>query len=315
MTLGDFPFELTNDGVNAIAGVATSIFGPALDAYEGALIAAAPAQVAAVREFVAAHTDPFTAALPMMDPVTLSFLLVSYFVGLGAFYLIGRATGKLELRGFGILYNFVCVVLSLYMSVGLGWEAYNSFPTLWNNPVDASHPRATSIRNILWVFYASKLLEYTDTFIMVLKHNYRQVSFLHVYHHTSIVVVVYAYLMLAPGGDSYWCSMVNSGIHVVMYLYYLLNLIFRAGPVRNFLQANKLIITVGQLTQFLLNVVQAVFILFIASPKRYPTLVMWVQVVYMATMIFLFGNFLVKNKKGGSGKKKAVAGGSKKKAE
>lgn len=311
MSIGDFPFELPTETINAIGAAAYGVFGPAMDMYEKALISVAPQQVEQLRSFASEYTHPYAQALPLMDPVSLSFLLVAYFVGLAAFFVIGRLTGRLELRAFGILYNFVCVIVSLYMSVGLGWEAYNSFGSLWNNPVDATHPRAFSIRNILWVFYISKLLEYTDTYIMVLKHNYRQVSFLHVYHHTSIVVVVYIYLAVAPGGDSYWCSMVNSGIHVVMYMYYLLNLIFRTGPVRNFLQANKLIITVGQLTQFLLNVVQALFILFVASPRRYPAVVMWIQVAYMATMIFLFGNFLVKNKKGG----KKSSGGGKKKTE
>lgn len=308
MSIGDFPFELPTETINAIGAAAYGVFGPAMEAYEQALVSIAPQQVEQLRSLASEYTHPYSKELPLMDPVSLSFLLVAYFVGLAFFFGIGRLTGRLELRAFGILYNFVCVIVSVYMSVGLGWEAYNSFGSLWNNPVDATHPRAFSIRNILWVFYISKLLEYTDTYIMVLKHNYRQVSFLHVYHHTSIVVVVYIYLAVAPGGDSYWCSMVNSGIHVVMYMYYLLNLIFRTGPVRNFLQANKLIITVGQLTQFLLNVVQALFILFIASPRRYPASVMWIQVVYMATMIFLFGNFLVKNKKGGkkSGGKKKV---------
>lgn len=311
MSIGNFPFELPTETIHAIGDAAYGIFGPAMDAYEKVLVAVAPQQVEQLRSFVGEYTHPFAKELPLMDPVNLTFLLAAYFVGLVAFYLIGRITGKLELRAFGIFYNFVCVIVSVYMSVGLGWEAYNSFGTLWNNPVDVTLPRAFSIRNILWVFYISKLLEYTDTYIMVLKHNYRQVSFLHVYHHTSIVVVVYTYLLIAPGGDSYWCSMVNSGIHVIMYLYYLLNLIFRAGPIRNFLQANKLIITVGQLTQFLLNVVQALFILFVASPRRYPALIMWIQVIYMATMIFLFGNFLVKNKKGG----KKSSGVSKKKVE
>jgi len=35
---------------------------------------------------------------------------------------------------------------------------------------------------IIWVFYVSKIVEFIDTVIMVLKKNNRQVSFLHVYH-------------------------------------------------------------------------------------------------------------------------------------
>eukprot|EP00388_Colpodella_angusta_P025438 GDKK01002661.1.p1 GENE.GDKK01002661.1~~GDKK01002661.1.p1 ORF type:complete len:314 (+),score=46.87 GDKK01002661.1:60-1001(+) len=307
--IGDFPFPLPTETIHVIAKATYGVFEPAMTLYQETLTSIAPEQVKQLRDFVASVAHPFSKDIPLMDPIDLTFLLVVYFVLLAGFFLVGRVTGKLELRTFGIVYNAVCVVVPLSMSVGLAWEAYNSFDGLWNNPVDSAHPRAFSIRNILWVFYISKLLEYTDTYIMVLKHNYRQVSFLHLYHHTSIVVVVYSYLIIAPGGDSYWCSMVNSGVHVVMYLYYLLNLLFREGPVKRFLQANKLIITFGQLTQFVLNLVQALFIIFVASPRRFPASIMWEQVIYMATMIVLFGNFLVNNKssgkKGGSsGKKK-----------
>lgn len=313
--IGDFPLVLPTETINAIGKAFYGVFEPAMTLYEQTLTSLLPGQVEQLRNLTDSIAHPFSSRLPLIDPIDLTFLLVVYFVFLAFFFLVGRLTGKLELRAFGILYNAVCVVVSLYMSVGLAWEAYNSFSGLWNNPVDPAHPRAESIRNILWVFYISKLLEYTDTYIMVLKHNYRQVSFLHLYHHTSIVVVVYSYLLVAPGGDSYWCSMVNSGVHVVMYLYYLLNLLFRQGPVKRFLQANKLIITFGQLTQFVLNLFQALFIIFVASPRRFPVGIMWEQVFYMATMILLFGNFLVNNKSGGSKKGGSSSASGKKKRD
>lgn len=38
---------------------------------------------------------------------------------------------------------------------------------------------------IYWRLLALQVYEFTDTFIMVLKRNDRQISFLHVYHHAS----------------------------------------------------------------------------------------------------------------------------------
>lgn len=37
---------------------------------------------------------------------------------------------------------------------------------------------------------------------MILKKNYRQVSFLHVYHHLSIFPIWWLVTLMAPGGDS-----------------------------------------------------------------------------------------------------------------
>ena len=42
---------------------------------------------------------------------------------------------------------------------------------------------------MLWVFYTSKILDFFDTIIMVARGKWRQFSFLHVYHHTSIFMI------------------------------------------------------------------------------------------------------------------------------
>lgn len=42
---------------------------------------------------------------------------------------------------------------------------------------------------MLWVFYTSKILDFFDTIIMVARGTWRQFSFLHVYHHTSIFMI------------------------------------------------------------------------------------------------------------------------------
>ena len=49
---------------------------------------------------------------------------------------------------------------------------------------ESSWVRAKLAR-VLWIHYLSKVYEFADTAIMVLKKNERQISFLHVYHHAS----------------------------------------------------------------------------------------------------------------------------------
>lgn len=62
----------------------------------------------------------------------------------------------------------------------------------------------------IWVFYVSKIYEFLDTFIMLLKNNLKQVSFLHVYHHATISFMWWMIAHRAPGGDAYFSAALNS---------------------------------------------------------------------------------------------------------
>ena len=94
-------------------------------------------------------------------------------------------------------------------------------------------------------FYFSKLPEFIDTVIMMLKRNYHQVSFLHVYHHSSIFLIWWLVTFLAPTGEAWYSAMLNSFIHVIMYGYY-----FSAAIGFRGVDFVKRYITMMQMTQF-----------------------------------------------------------------
>lgn len=56
--------------------------------------------------------------------------------------------------------------------------------------------------SVLWVFYASKVPEFFDTVLMALKQNFRQITFLHVYHHSSIFVIWWFIISYVPSVES-----------------------------------------------------------------------------------------------------------------
>src|SRR5947209_12697367 len=62
----------------------------------------------------------------------------------------------------------------------------------------------------IWLFYVSKTFEFMDTFIMVLKKNNHQISFLHVYHHFSIFMIWWFVTFTVPNGESYFSAALNS---------------------------------------------------------------------------------------------------------
>ena len=64
--------------------------------------------------------------------------------------------------------------------------------------------------------------EFMDTFIFVLRKSSRQVTFLHVYHHSSITFVTMLAAQFDTSGDTYLPALLNSWIHVLMYGHYFL---------------------------------------------------------------------------------------------
>ncbi|TPX38795.1 very-long-chain 3-oxoacyl-CoA synthase [Synchytrium endobioticum] len=143
---------------------------------------------------------------------------------------------------------------------------------------------------------------------MVLKKNARQISFLHLYHHVSVLLVWWLVTYVAPGGDAYFSACLNSVVHVVMYGYYLLASLNVAA-----VAVVKPYITVLQMTQFGLMLVQATYDSVVNaahgwwdSADGYPLALSVVLLVYMLSMLALFANFFVQDAKR---RKRALANG------
>lgn len=84
-------------------------------------------------------------------------------------------------------------------------------------------PPGTDIKGALYfwsyVYYLSKYYELLDTLLLICKG--KRLSFLHVFHHATVVVM--AYLWLDSGQSLQQVAlMTNTAVHVVMYWYYLM---------------------------------------------------------------------------------------------
>ncbi|KAF7279818.1 hypothetical protein GWI33_006701 [Rhynchophorus ferrugineus] len=73
-----------------------------------------------------------------------------------------------------------------------------------------------------WWYFFSKITELMDTVFFVLRKKQSQVSFLHVYHHSIVLIGSWAYLKYMPGEQGVAIGFLNSLVHVVMYFYYFL---------------------------------------------------------------------------------------------
>lgn len=156
-------------------------------------------------------------------------------------YLAPRYDMKLLLTESMIIYNVAQVFLN-------GWMVYAMVKAVWSG----GHPFIGSrgltgaavesgASYAVWVHYCDKYLEFFDTYFMVLRGKMDQVSFLHIYHHTTIAWAWWIAMTYSPGGDIYFGALLNSFIHVLMYSYYALALLKVSCPWKRFLTQAQLI--------------------------------------------------------------------------
>lgn len=112
-----------------------------------------------------------------------------------------------------VIYNFFCSSLSLYTVVRFVIIFVSSMDLFdMNNHENLKHP--------LFVYWLTKWIELFDTVLMILRHKERQISFLHVYHHCSVLLLsdlAYHSYQWPPVG---FVLCMNSFVHVFLYLYY-----------------------------------------------------------------------------------------------
>ncbi|XP_071117264.1 very long chain fatty acid elongase 4-like [Haliotis cracherodii] len=192
-----------------------------------------------------------------------------------------------NLRWLLVGYNFSMVALSFWIFVRTLQMAIRGRFSLVCQPIDyTDRPDAIEALYVGWLFFFSKIIELIDTVFFILRKKNSQITFLHVYHHTSIVVVTWSGMKWVSGGQSFVYPLLNSLVHVVMYLYYGLSAI---GPSMQKYLWWKRYLTMFQLTQFVLMLVHAGVNFFVECdfPKLFDKLLF----TYAASIMALFLNF------------------------
>jgi hypothetical protein len=113
---------------------------------------------------------------------------------------------------------------------------------------DDRSPKALEHINICHIFLYSRILELIDTFWICLRKKNRQITFLHVFHHSFVLLMTWSYIKFAPGGATAMFPIVNGMVHTIMYLYYILSTFDNMKP---YLWWKKYVTTI-QLTQFII---------------------------------------------------------------
>jgi elongation of very long chain fatty acids protein 4 len=233
-----------------------------------------------------------TKDLPFVSsPTPLVTCILGYLAIVGAGLLFDGKTKRdtPAIRAFVQWHNLFLIGLSAYMCTTAVVEAVRNGFWLWGNDYDASQ---TGLATIVHVFFLSKIYEFVDTFIMLVKGNVRQVSFLHVYHHVTVTMLMWLITYAAPGGDAYYSVVLNSFVHVAMYTHY--GLASAIGPVpsvrKRWLWWSSYL-TMFQMAQFVSMMLHSVYLL---ATGTYVAFIAKVQLGYMVTLLALFANFYVR---------------------
>ncbi|KAL1116860.1 hypothetical protein AAG570_005329 [Ranatra chinensis] len=181
-----------------------------------------------------------------------------------------------------VVYNALQVALS-------SWIVYESLEVLvFSNrfsfrcePVNwEKNPETMRIARGFYVYFWAKITELLDTVFFVLRKKQSQVTFLHVYHHTTMPMISWGAAKYYPGGHGAFVGFINSFVHIVMYTYYMLAAM---GPnYQKFLWWKKHI-TILQLVQFCLAFVHSMQLLF--TDCDYPK---WSVLFVMPNSVFFY---------------------------
>ena len=182
------------------------------------------------------------------------------------------------------VHNLISIISSAYIFVGILKELYTHNYSFYGNELDTEH---NALTHYMWVFHMTKYYEFMDTFIMVLRNSYRQISFLHVYHHISTVLYTWYIIYDHPGGDYYLGPLLNSWVHIWMYTYYLLASMMSKDSRKQYLWRSQYL-TKMQIVQFGINITHSVYSL-LYSPYDTPLYI--VGFVHQLSFVVLFGHF------------------------
>ncbi|XP_029168087.1 elongation of very long chain fatty acids protein AAEL008004 [Nylanderia fulva] len=150
---------------------------------------------------------------------------------------------------------------------------------------EIKHKQAVISRLAWWYFFA-KMIELLDTIFFILRKKQNQVTFLHVYHHSSMAIWSWCYLKFLPGEQGIVVGFLNSVVHIIMYSYYFVAAL--GSKYRKYLWWKKYMTKI-QLLQFVLMLFY--LLLTLVMDCRLPKALSYFFVTNVTIFIYLFSDF------------------------
>ncbi|XP_076278217.1 very long chain fatty acid elongase 4-like [Lasioglossum baleicum] len=242
------------------------------------------------------NLDPRTQDLPLISSNYLlpSILIAYLYIVLkwGPNYMKDKQ--PYNLKTFIKVYNVVQIFINAYIVTRLFVLGTLKDPTKFCYvPEYLFEPVLVQIAYTIWMAWMSRLIDLIETVIFVLRRKERQVSFLHVYHHLSVLTVGWYVTKFYAIQMAAFPVLVNCIVHVIMYTYYYFSSFGDKTP--KILKKLKPFITIMQMVQFVILVIHC---LVPHLPSCHvPTTPANVNIANMIILFALFYNFYQKTYK------------------
>ena len=217
-------------------------------------------------------TNPYFMSITASGYLSMIYILTKYM----------KNRKPYSLKYLMLIYNNAQILLNVYMIYGL--YPVISFPNIYG----INKPYTSYLRYFVYIHYLSKYFDYFDTLFIILRGKERlQLSFLHVYHHSSIGIIWGILLHYGHGnGTASFGCLINSIIHLFMYSHYLYTSLGYNNPLKKY-------ITQSQLLQFVICFIHSLVAIGFEdiTPKKYAI----IELLYQISMIILFRKFYYKS--------------------
>jgi len=241
-------------------------------------------------------SSPTTWLAFFLRPEVPILLVVAYFVSKFALPVFCRMTG---INGKSSLFLMAVALHNLLLAVFSAVVFVNSWAIFLQHIIEnGARMTYSDSDGSLWasgmgawctIFYLSKYYELVDTLILIMKG--KEASFLQIYHHTGILLTMWGGVV----SQASWLLIVvllNSGIHTLMYTYFLIKTI---DPKREIRAAKYL--TKAQIGQFFVGILYTLPTYFLREASMASLLVCAFIDLYAVGLILLFVAFAKKKYK------------------
>ncbi|XP_067613823.1 very long chain fatty acid elongase F-like [Eurosta solidaginis] len=185
-----------------------------------------------------------------------------------------------------IVYNAIVSAMAFYLYV-----IKRPMPITCMIILPIEHPLKDIEGLVSALYVINKFIDYFDTIFFVLRKSYKQITFLHVYHHIMMTSLSLLYIKYSGGGGhASMIGILNTITHVFMYSYYLMS---STRPEMKSSLWWKKYVTRLQLVQFVLILIHQAWPLVIQPSCDYPKLLSVCSCFQALLMLYLFGSFYI----------------------
>ncbi|XP_051167386.1 elongation of very long chain fatty acids protein 4-like isoform X1 [Leptopilina boulardi] len=219
-------------------------------------------------------------------PIIITLIYILMVFKLAPAYMKNRPAYKLNT--YIKCYNLFQVFSNAYIAM----EASLCYPFLRSfecRPiVYKTDPCSMMILKCGYIGMLLKLIDLTETVVYILRKKNNQVTFLHLYHHLSTFLIASIFPRYLSVDVVILGPILNCFVHVIMYFYYFLSNF--TGPIKEMIIPFKRYMTLIQMGQFVIVLVQILVIMIPGCDKlpKFLIYTMFVNIIFNFCLFYRF---------------------------